>query len=354
MGDLNKFYKKKKILVTGNTGFKGAWLSQTLISLSANVVGLSRDIPTKPSMYNILNLKKKMKTYFFDIKNLNKIKNLIKKEKPDIIFHCAAQSLVLKSLQEPIETFNTNSIGSINLLESIKNYKKSLAIVMVTSDKCYYPTKKGYYRENSLLGGIEPYGASKAMAEIAIKSYYESYIKRNKKINLVTVRAGNVIGGGDWSRDRLLPDIFKSWKKNKIIKIRSPKANRPWQHVLEPVGAYIFIAEKIFKSKIFFKNYNIGPKGTSNLTVINLIHLINRNWKLRKIKFKIFEKKRTVEATNLNLNVAKIKKELGWENKLKINETIKFVCEWYSVYFNNSRDIKKITSNQIKKYFMLW
>ncbi len=354
MSDLNKFYKKKKILVTGNTGFKGAWLSETLISFNANVVGLSKDIPTKPSMYNILNLNKKMKTYFFDIKNLNKIKELIKKEKPDIIFHCAAQSLVLKSLQKPIETFNTNSIGSINLLESIKNYKKNLAIIMVTSDKCYYPTKKGYYRENSLLGGIEPYGASKAMAEIAIKSYYESYIKRNKKINLVTVRAGNVIGGGDWSRNRLLPDLFKNWKKNKIIKIRSPKANRPWQHVLEPVGAYIFIAKKIFKSKIFFKNYNIGPKGTSNLTVINLIHLINRNWKLRKIKFKIFEKKRTVEATNLNLNVAKIKKELGWENKLKINETIKFVCEWYGVYFKKNGDIKKITSDQIKKYFMLW
>jgi CDP-glucose 4,6-dehydratase len=349
-----KFFKNKKILITGNTGFKGSWLSATLIYLGANVVGLSIDIPTKPSIFELLKLKRKIKTYFFDINNIKKIKNLIKREKPDIIFHCAAQSLVLKSIKYPLETFNTNTIGSINLLESIKNYKKKLAVIMVTSDKCYYPTVKGYYKENSTLGGMEPYGASKAMAEIATKSYYESYLKKNKKINLVTVRAGNVIGGGDWSANRLLPDIFFNWKKNKTTTIRSPYANRPWQHVLEPVVAYIFIAKKIYNLSNFFNNYNIGPKGINNLKVINLLNLLNKKWKLKKNKFKIITKKNTIEAINLNLNVSKVKKEMSWENKLGIEDTIDFTCDWYKTYYTDSKHIRDITYEQIKKYLKIW
>jgi CDP-glucose 4,6-dehydratase len=348
-----KFFKNKKVLVTGNTGFKGAWLSATLILFGAKVIGLSKNIPTTPSLFKILKLNKKMTTHFIDIQNIKKIRELIKKEKPDMIFHCAAQSLVLRSLKEPLETFKTNTIGSINLLEAVKDYKKNLAIVMVTSDKCYYPTTKGYYNESSILGGIEPYGASKAMAEIAIKSYFESYLIKNKNINIVTVRAGNVIGGGDWSANRLLPDIFFNWELKKIINIRSPNANRPWQHVLEPVASYIHIVQKIYKSKNYFSSYNIGPKGTNNLTVIKLLRLLNKNWKLEKIKFQVFEKKNTVEATNLNLNVAKIKRELNWENKLNIKNTIKFICDWYNCYFTNKKNIERITYKQIEKYFSL-
>jgi CDP-glucose 4,6-dehydratase len=348
-----KFFKNKKILITGNTGFKGTWLSATLIFLGAKVIGLSKDIPTSPSIFEILELKKKMRTYFFNIQDIKKVRKLIEKEKPDIIFHCAAQSLVLKSLEQPLETFNTNTIGSINLLEVIRKYKKKLAVVMVTSDKCYYPTKKGYYKEESKLGGIEPYGASKAMAELAIKSYYESYLKKNKKIKLVTVRAGNVIGGGDWSANRLFPDIFFNWKKDKTTTIRSPHANRPWQHVLEPVISYIFIAKKIFNSKIFFDNYNIGPKGINNLTVINLLNLLNKTWKLKKIKFKIIKRMNTIEATNLNLNVSKVKKKLGWENKLGIINTINFICDWYICYFTNPKKIKNVTYQQINNYLKL-
>lgn len=345
------YYKNKKVLVTGNTGFKGSWLSLWLVLLKAKVFGISKNIPTKPSLYSDVKLHKNVKTFFFDIKNYRKLKNKIDTIKPDLIFHLAAQSIVSKSFKNPLETFHSNSIGTANILEYLRTTKNKIDAVIITSDKCYFPTKKGYYNENDKLGGIDPYSGSKAMAELFFENYYESYLYKKKNISCVSARAGNVIGGGDWTVDRIIPDLFKSISLKKSIVLRNPNANRPWQHVLEPISAYLFLGYYLNKNKKLINgdSFNVGPNIKSNASVKKLINKIIKIGNYN-IKLNYNKRKKFAESAKLNLDTSKIKKKIGWKSKLNIEQTCDLICEWYNQYFETKKDLLEFTQLQIKKY----
>jgi CDP-glucose 4,6-dehydratase len=251
---LIKNFKNKKVLITGHTGFKGSWLAMWLNILGARVVGISNNFPSSPNHYKLLNLDKKVLSKNLDIRNLQALKKFIKKYQPDFVFHLAAQSIVKVAYDNPIQTWSTNTIGTINILESLRQLKKKCAAVIITSDKCYenLEIKRGY-RENDRLGGKDPYSASKASADIAIRSYINSFFYHKKnKVFIATARAGNVIGGGDWSTNRLIPDCIRSWSQRKKVLIRNPNSTRPWQNVLEAIYGYITLAINLNKNQSYF------------------------------------------------------------------------------------------------------
>jgi len=348
MINIKKIYSGKKILVTGHTGFKGSWLISWLDLMGANVVGLSKNIVSQPNHFELLGIKKKIKNYFFDISNIKKLKKLFADEKPDFVFHLAAQSLVSVSYKNPLNTFLSNSIGVANILECIKSCKSVKSSIIVTSDKCYKNVeKKSGYKETDILSGTDPYSASKSCAEIIFSSYCKSLIN-DSKLQIVSIRAGNVIGGGDWSRDRIIPDIIKSLEQNKKFFIRNPKSTRPWQHVLEPLRAYLIIAAILSKSKKSYlgESYNVGPYPQKSMTVLDLI----KNIDLFK-KIKIYKKHgKFKEAKLLSLNINKLKKDFNIKPILNNKKTTDYISDWYKNYFKNKKNTYKITVKQIKKY----
>ncbi len=351
MMNLENKFKNKKIIVTGHTGFKGSWLTYWLLSFGAKVIGISKDIPTKPSNYEALNLKKKCIDLRLDITNLKNIKKLILNKKPDYIFHLAAQSLVNKSYNFPVETFKTNSMGTLNILESLRSLKKKCTVVIITSDKSYknIEIERGY-KEDDILGGDDPYSASKGSAEIIIQSYLKSYFQKQNKILIGIARAGNVIGGGDWSENRLIPDCMKSWSKNKRVIIRNPKSTRPWQHVLEALGGYLIFAVKLNSNKkLHGQIFNFGPSSYKEHEVIKLVKYIKKFW--NKFEWKIVSKKNTFhESKLLKLNCNKAKKILKWKSVLNFNEMIGMVTKWYKCFYTNKKEIEKLSTVQIKTY----
>ena len=274
-------FKNKTVLVTGHTGFKGSWLTSWLVLLGAKVIGLSIDIPTNPSFFKATGLKYKIKHKKVDIRNLKILKENFKKYKPDYVFHLAAQALVKKSYLNPIYTWTSNTIGTLNVLESLRHVNKKCIAVFITSDKSYknLEIKRGY-KENDMLGGKDPYSASKASAELVIQSYVSSFFPLKKtKVLIGIARAGNVIGGGDWSENRLIPDCVKAWSKNKKVLIRNPNSTRPWQHVLEAIWGYLLLAAKLKKNKKFHgQAFNFGPNYNANHNVISLVKLIKKHW----------------------------------------------------------------------------
>ena len=284
-------FKNKKVLITGHTGFKGSWLTSWLVLLGAKVVGLSINIPSKPAHFEVIKLQKKINHKRMDIRNLKLLKKTFKKYQPDYVFHLAAQSLVKKSYSDPTYTWTTNTIGTLNVLESLRDLKKNCIAVIITSDKSYknLEIKRGY-KENDILGGKDPYSASKAAAELAIQSYISSFFPlRKTKVLIAIARAGNVIGGGDWSANRLVPDCVRSWSKNKKVLLRNPKSTRPWQHVLEAVWGYLLLSSKLKKNKkLHGEAFNFGPNYTKNYSVIFLIKLMKKYWK--KVSWKIINK----------------------------------------------------------------
>jgi len=343
---LKKFFKNKKILITGNTGFKGSWLSFLLINLESKIYGFSKDIPTKPSLFKLLRIKNRIKHINGNVKNLEKFKNTIYKFKPNIIFHLAAQSLVFKSHNIPLETILTNSIGTLNLLEILKDYKKKLSCVIITSDKCYEPKNKNIFSEDDSLGGIDPYSASKASAEIYFKSYFETQLKKKKNIKVCTVRAGNVIGGGDWSKNRLVPDVLNSINKKKKIIIRKPLANRPWQHVFEPILSYILLSIELHKGRLNGESFNVGPNFKNNINVLNLIKKLLFVSKSTS-RINIIQNKKYIETNQLNLNTNKILKLTKWKKVLTIDQTIKLIIDWNNVYIKNIHNIENESLRQL-------
>lgn len=345
------YFKNKKILITGNTGFKGSWLSFLLKEMGAKVYGLSIDIPTNPSNYKCLNLNKNMKTFFGDISNYNFFEKVVNETKPNIIFHLAAQSIVSKSYTDPRRTVHSNSIGVLNLLEILKVSKRYIDTVIITSDKCYLPQYKSFFNENDSLGGEDLYSASKAAAEIYFKAYCQSFFKYKKNIKICTARAGNVIGGGDWSKNRIVPDILDTIKKNKRLILRNPNANRPWQHVMEPIFAYLLLAKNIKNKNINLNSFNIGPSTKKNISVKKIAELL-----LKKLKYKnkIIIKKsfKFKETHKLNLNTSKIRKKIGWKKILSTDQTVEFISEWYKAYnLNQKNTVIKITNQQLNTYF---
>jgi CDP-glucose 4,6-dehydratase len=351
--NLKKHFKNKKVLVTGHTGFKGSWLSYWLTLLGANVIGLSVSIPTNPSHFEAINLKNKIKHIKADVRNLQLLKKIFKKYQPDYVFHLAAQSLVNKSYKNPIYTWETNTLGTLNVLQSLRELKKNCVAVIITSDKSYknLEIKRGY-NEKDILGGKDPYSASKASAEIAIQSYLSSFFPHKKtKVLIGVARAGNVIGGGDWSENRLIPDCIKSTSKNKKVMIRNPGSTRPWQHVLEAIWGYLLLASNLKKNKkLHGQVFNFGPNNNNNHNVISLIKLMHKYWK--KISWKTINKNKNFfyESNLLKLNSNKAKKILKWKCILTFSETIALVTDWYKKYYTHSDKIYKTSFTQIKKY----
>jgi CDP-glucose 4,6-dehydratase len=350
-------FKNKVILISGHTGFKGSWLSIWLSHLGANVVGISNDIPSDPSNFSASSVKDVIHDHRIDIRDFNKVHQLIKKIQPDFVFHMAAQSLVRPSYIDPLETMMINSIGTANILEALKVIDKKVVAIMITSDKAYDNVEWVWgYRETDRLGGKDPYSASKGMAEIAIRSYVESFFNNpDSGVSIGIGRAGNVIGGGDWAIDRIIPDCMKAWSNNRIVDIRSPWSTRPWQHVLEPLSGYISLASKLSeKPDNHGEAYNFGPSSNQNYPVSILIDEMSKFWDQAKWNDISKDNKHLHEAGLLKLNCDKALNELGWRSTLKFEETVKMTVEWYKYYYQNQQNsMYDFTINQIKEYTML-
>ena len=348
----SNFFKNKKILITGHTGFKGSWLSYYLYLLGADVMGISLKPKIKPSLYEILNLKNKIKSNFINILDKKSLQKKIINFEPNIIFHLAAQAIIKESYNNPINTWSTNLIGSIHILEIIRNLKRPCTCVIITSDKCYKNLeKKNGYKENDILGGDDPYSASKAAAELAFKSYFNSFLK-NTKHRIVTARAGNVIGGGDWSMNRIIPDCVKYKINNKKVKIRNPNASRPWQHVIEILNGYLKLAKKLSEDKkLNGQSFNFGPKNTEIVPVKNILEHIKNNWEgFKWIKSKILIKN---ETKMLVLNTKKAERILNWKTRLNVRAATILTIEWYKIFYQkkkNKKIITEFTKKQIINY----
>ena len=343
-----EIFKNKRIIVTGHTGFKGSWLTAFLSTYRCKIYGLSKDIPTKPSHFKLLNFKNEVVNYKLDITDLEKLKKVFKKIQPDFVFHLAAQSLVKTSYENPESTFRSNCIGTLNILESLRNLKKKCSVVLVTSDKSYknLEIKRGY-KETDQLGGLDPYSASKACAEIIIQSYIQSFHKTNR-IFIAVGRAGNVIGGGDWSKDRLIPDCFKSWSNKKDCIIRNPNSTRPWQHVVEVVYGYMVLAKKLStNSRLHGEVFNFGPSYSKNYKVKEILSYFKFLWNRCTWKTKTMNTIQK-ESVLLKLNSTKAKKVLKWKTSLSLKETLVLTLDWYKNYYIKKKEI--ITFQQIKLY----
>ncbi len=346
---MKKFYKNKKILVTGVTGFKGAWLSQWLISLGAKVYGLGYNPNQNKNLFYKLNLQKKVKTKLFDIRNYKQLKSLIKNIKPSIIFHLAAQPLIYESYKKPHLTFDVNYRGTLNLLEISRGINSIKSIIVVTSDKCYESnnSSKGF-KETDLLGGIDPYSASKSSTEIMVRAYRKTFFTNKKNVGLSTARAGNVIGGGDWSLNRLIPDCVRSLLKDKVIEIRNPNFNRPWQHVLEPLKGYLILAMQQFKNpKKFSGAWNFGTKPNSLTNVKSIVKYMIGFWGKGKLKIR---KNKLYEQQNLQLNINKATKYLKWYPTYNIKQSVRFTTDWYLKVLKYKKKPSLVTLEQITQY----
>ena len=345
-------YKNKRVLVTGHTGFKGSWLTFWLLRLGAKVCGYSIDIPTQPSLFESLDIKNNIEHNFGDILDIDSLNSVFEKFKPEIVFHLAAQPIVKKSFKDPIETYSTNVIGTLNVLEAIKITPSVKSSVMITTDKCYKNKEWVWgYRENDELGGHDPYSSSKACAEILIKSYCNSFFNSNndRTINVASARAGNVIGGGDWAEDRLIPDIFNSLNNNQKIILRNPLSIRPWQHVLDSLNGYIILAKKLFENQNDFKgSWNFGPNNIDTKTVIDIVNYIELKTK-NKLDYELKNFEEYKESNFLKLDSTKSINNLKWNPIWDINESLDKTIEWY-INYNKKSDMSIVSNNQIDEF----
>ena len=347
----NNFWKNKKILITGHTGFKGSWMTLILNDLGAKVYGYALNPISKPNFFDGLKLEKYLVKDFRDnIQNSKKLLNVVKKIKPNIVFHLAAQSSVLVSYSEPLETIKTNVIGTINILNAVKKCKSVKSVIIVTTDKVYLNLeKKKKFKEADHLGGYDIYSGSKASCEVLTHSYFNSFFKDNN-CNIATVRSGNCIGGGDWTKDRIVKDCAESFIFNKNITLRSPKASRPWQHVIEPIFGYLKLAEKLYFSKKFVGSWNFGPNNKNNMKVIEVAKY-GKNILKSKSKIKFTEQK-FYESEHLSLDSSKSRKYLNWKTFLSPKQALKNSFEWYLSYYKtrNRNKLIELTFSQIKDY----
>ena len=350
-------YKNKVILVTGHTGFKGSWLSLWLKQLGAKVSGISIDIPSTPSHFIAANLTVKLDDHRIDIRDRKAVKQIIKEVQPDFVFHLAAQALVRPSYETPVETMMTNAIGSANILDALRSLDKPVTAVMITSDKAYDNVEWVWgYRETDRLGGKDPYSASKGMAELAIRSFVDSYFSDlDSNVRVAITRAGNVIGGGDWAVDRIVPDCMQAWANGKTVDIRSPDATRPWQHVLEPLSGYLALGAALStNSALHGEAYNFGPPAHQNHSVRELINEMSNYWDSVRWNDTSNEQQHLHEAGLLKLNCDKALFDLQWQPTLVFKETVEMTVEWYRYYYQNSTaSIYDFTMSQIAAYTTL-
>lgn len=354
---MNNFFKGKKILVTGHTGFKGSWLTQILVRWGAEVVGVSLPPMAEPNLFAILDLEKKIKNYFVDIRNYSELKGVIEKERPEIVFHLAAQAIVRSSYDDPLETYSTNVLGTANILQALHEVDCAKSAVIITTDKVYENKEWIYpYRENDPLGGYDPYSASKAAADIVTQSYIKSFFNpedfKTKHHTLVAIaRAGNVIGGGDWAPYRLIPDIVRSvYEKNEKITIRSPRAIRPWEHVLEPLSGYLALSQKLYEGEVVFSDaWNFGPNDESFVSVETVVRCALTS--LGRGEYEVQEDHSKHEAAILKLDTTKAKSLLDWHPRLNFQENIEFTIAWYKNFYQKREDSVKFTNAQIDAFF---
>lgn len=347
-------YKGRRVLVTGHTGFKGSWLTSWLLKLGSEVVGISKDIPTQPAMFEELGLKKRIRHVQGDIRDLTALKELMGSVQPDFVFHLAAQAIVSTSYTDPAETITTNVVGTMNVLESLRILDKSCVAVLITSDKCYDNVEWVWgYRENDRLGGKDVYSGSKGAAELVIKSYLHSFFQREHPVRLAIGRAGNVIGGGDWAKDRIVVDCVRAWNEGRRVEIRSPQSTRPWQHVLEPLSGYLTLAQALSQQPVLHgEAFNFGPRAEQNRTVVDLLSDLGKSWGFAEPEqaFQVTGNIPFHEAGLLKLNCDKALFHLKWEPNLDYQENICLVGDWYKSYYHERPDMYALTLDQIATY----
>ncbi|MGB7994311.1 MAG: CDP-glucose 4,6-dehydratase [Methanoregula sp.] len=345
----------KTVLVTGHTGFKGGWLALWLHAIGAKIVGYSLNPPTNPSFFQETGLKNLITDKRGDILEKEKLTRVVEKYRPDFIFHLAAQPLVRDSYKNPWDTFNVNVMGTVNILEAIRLSRHPTSCVCITSDKCYENREWIYaYRENDALGGYDPYSASKGAAEIAIASYRKSFFNPEGKAPVSTVssaRAGNIIGGGDWAANRIVPDCIRSLEKDNPIKIRNPDAVRPWQFVLDPLSGYLLLALKMKENPIDYADaWNFGPHYSSNITVREIAEKVIGEWGSGTWEIDLPDKNSVHEAGYLKLDIAKAMTKLEWKPVYGIDIAIQKTVEWYKQYSSGNKDMGNISLNQIREF----
>lgn len=338
-------YRNQKILLTGHTGFKGSWLALWLQSLGAEVIGLSLKPDTKPNHWDLLKLG--IRQHHADIRDAEKIARIIKKEKPDLVFHLAAQSLVRRSYRQPQETWATNVLGTVNVLEACRQTPSVKAIVVVTTDKCYENKESiSGYTEGDRLGGHDPYSASKAATELAVSSYRDAFFSKSAFPLVASARAGNVIGGGDWSEDRLVPDAMRACAAGEVLSIRSPNAIRPWQHVLEPLSGYLLLGQKLLQGmQDYAEPWNFGPDTKDALSVSQILNQLSTH--MPDMKWQVVPDATLHETAILNLDSTKAHEKLGWRPVWLMDEQIKKTAQWYQSYH---ADKSVISPAQLKEY----
>lgn len=348
-------YKGKTVLVTGHTGFKGSWLSTWLLKLGAKVIGISDQIPTTPSMFEELGLEDKLNHHLCDIRDLAKLKAITSQYTPDFVFHLAAQPIVSVSYEDPLDTISTNVMGTANVLECLRSYTHPCTAIIITSDKCYENVEWEWgYKETDHVGGKDIYSGSKGAAEVIFHAYQQSFFNhKNCSVRLATGRAGNVIGGGDWAKDRIVVDCMTRWSKNQAVEIRSPNATRPWQHVLEPLSGYLRLAQELASNEqLHGHSFNFGPKSEQNRTVLNLLADLSSYWNFATSEqaYLVTDNIPFHEAGLLKLNCDKALFHLQWEANLYYKECVKLVSEWYYSFYGHQKNMFDMTNSQIEEY----
>jgi CDP-glucose 4,6-dehydratase len=344
-----EFWRGRRVLLTGVTGFKGGWLALWLRELGAVVTGYSLPPPTTPSLFQIVKLDQCVEWLDGDVRNRASLRDAVKKGRPEIVFHLAAQPLVRASYELPVETFETNVLGTVNLLDALRTQDSVRAVVVVTTDKCYENREWWWpYREKDALGGHDPYSSSKACAEIATSAYYRSFYKA-RHVGVATARAGNVIGGGDWARDRLVPDIMVALAAKEPVLVRNPASVRPWQHVLEPLCGYLRLAELVASDAgAFSESWNFGPSHEAVRPVSELVESICALWG-GGARWQSEAQPQTHEAKLLALDASKARARLGWNPRLALREALEWTVEWYKA-FGAGDDMREHSLRQIRRY----
>lgn len=347
-----QFWHNRQVFITGHTGFKGSWLCLWLQSLGARLTGYALSPPTNPSLFQEADVATGMKSIIGDIRNLETLQQAMQEAKPEIVLHLAAQPLVRHSYQHPVETYSTNVMGTVNVLEAVRTIPGIRAVVNVTTDKCYENREWHWgYRENEAMGGHDPYSSSKGCAELVSAAYRASYFshERQPHIALATARAGNVIGGGDWAKDRLIPDIMAAFEQNQTVSIRHPHAIRPWQHVLEPLRGYLMLAERLYEQgPDFAEGWNFGPSLEDAQPVAAIVETISALWG-HAANWQSDQGQHVHEAGSLCLDISKARSRLNWQPALNLNDALNLVVDW-SRQRHAGADPKTLTLNQIKAY----